>query len=101
MVSELQPRMFPAQSPSPWRLRAHWVPFGALQRAQWAKTLPARREMQKAWAQVLGWEAPRRRAWLPTPVSLPGESSWTEEPGGLPSIRLQRVDLTEASEHTH
>jgi len=24
-----------------------------------------------------------RRAWQPTPVSSPGESSWTEEPGGL------------------
>ena len=25
---------------------------------------------------------PWRRAWQPTPVFLPGESSWTEEPGG-------------------
>ena len=24
-----------------------------------------------------------RRDWLPTPVFLPGESPWTEEPGGL------------------
>ena len=27
----------------------------------------------------------------PTPVFLPGESPWTEEPGGLQSIALQRV----------
>ena len=26
---------------------------------------------------------PRRRARQPTPVFLPGESPWTEEPGGL------------------
>ena len=26
---------------------------------------------------------PWRRAWKPTPVFLPGESAWTEEPGGL------------------
>jgi len=26
---------------------------------------------------------PWRRAWQPTPVFLPGESSWTEEPGGV------------------
>ena len=26
---------------------------------------------------------PWRRAWQPTPVFLPGESPWTEEPGGL------------------
>ena len=32
-----------------------------------------------------------RRAWQPTPVSLPGESPWTEEPGGLESTGLQRV----------
>ena len=27
-----------------------------------------------------------RRAWQPTPVFLPGESPWTEEPGGLQSM---------------
>ena len=26
---------------------------------------------------------PGPRAWQPTPVFLPGESSWTEEPGGV------------------
>jgi len=34
---------------------------------------------------------PFRRAWEPTPVILPGESSWTEEPGGLQSIALHRI----------
>ena len=34
---------------------------------------------------------PWRRAWQPTPVFLPGESPWTEEPGGLQSVKLQRV----------
>ena len=28
-------------------------------------------------------KVPRRRAWQPTPVFLPGKSLWTEEPGGL------------------
>ena len=32
-----------------------------------------------------------RREWLPTLVSLPGESPWTEKPGGLQSIASQRV----------
>ena len=27
----------------------------------------------------------------PLPIFLPGESPWTEEPGGLPSMGLQRV----------
>ena len=34
---------------------------------------------------------PRRRAWQPTLVFLPGEFPWTEEPGGLQSMRSQRV----------
>ena len=34
---------------------------------------------------------PWRRAWQPTPVFLPGESPWTEEPGGLQSTGLPRV----------
>ena len=34
---------------------------------------------------------PWTRAWQPTPVFLPGESPWTEEPGGLQSIASQKV----------
>ena len=32
-----------------------------------------------------------KRAFQPTPLFLPGESPWTEEPGGLQSIGSQRV----------
>ena len=32
-----------------------------------------------------------RRAWQATPVFLPGESPWTEEPGRLQSMGLQKV----------
>ena len=34
---------------------------------------------------------PWRRAWQPTPVFLPGESPWTEEPGELQSIGSARL----------
>ena len=34
---------------------------------------------------------PWRKAWQPTPVFLPGESTWTEEPGGLQSMGLERL----------
>ena len=34
---------------------------------------------------------PWRRAWQPTPVFLPGESPWTEDPGRLQFMGLQRV----------
>ena len=35
--------------------------------------------------------SPWRREWPPIPVFLPGESPWTEKPGGLQSMRSQRV----------
>ena len=38
---------------------------------------------------TLGWEDPLEEGTASTPVFLPGES-WTEEPGGLWSMELQR-----------
>ena len=40
------------------------------------------------WVEKIPW----KRAWQPTPVFLPGESPWTEEPGGLQSTRSQGVE---------
>ena len=37
---------------------------------------------------------PLGKAWQPTPVFLPGESPWTEEPGGLQSMGSQEPDMT-------
>ena len=34
---------------------------------------------------------PWRRAWQPTPVFLPGESPWTEDPGALQAMGLLRA----------
>jgi len=51
------------------------------------KNLPA---IWETWVQSLGWED-SRKAWKPTPVFLLGESPWTEDPGGLQFMRLQRV----------
>ena len=39
------------------------------------------------WVRKIPW----RRKWQPTPVFLPGESPWTEEPGGLQSMGSQRA----------
>jgi len=39
------------------------------------------------WAGKIPW----RIAWQPTPVFLPGESPWTEEPDGLQSMELRGV----------
>ena len=57
--------------------------------------------MQETWVWSLGWEDPQvgkilwRRAWQPTPVFLPRESPWTEEPGGLQSMGIKESDTTE------
>ena len=40
-----------------------------------------------------------RRAWQPTPVFLPIEPPWTEEPGGLQSMGSQRVGPDWAAKH--
>ena len=39
------------------------------------------------WLRKIAW----RKAWQPTPVFLPGEPPWTQEPGGLQSMGSQRV----------
>ena len=49
--------------------------------------LQCRRPRFNPWVRKIPW----RRKWQPTPVSLPGKISWTEEPGGLKSMGLQRV----------
>ena len=48
------------------------------------------------WFRKMPW----RRAWEPTPVFLPGESPWTEEPSRLQSIAGTESDTTEVTEHT-
>ena len=42
---------------------------------------------------------PWRRSWQPTPVFFPGESPWTEKPGGLQSIGSQESGMTEPAMH--
>ena len=44
-----------------------------------------RRPRFNPWVGKIPW----RREWQPTPVFLPGESPWTEEPGGLQFMGLQ------------
>ena len=60
--------------------------------AQMVKNPPA---MRKNWVQSI----PQRRAWQPTPVFLPGESPWTEAPGGLQFMGSQGVGLTWVAKH--
>ena len=52
------------------------------------KNLPA---VWETWVRSLGWEDPLEEGIQPTPVFLPGESPWSEEPGRLLSMGSQRV----------
>ena len=55
---------------------------------QTVKNPPA---MWESWVWSLVGKIPKRKAWQPTPVFLPGESPWTEEPARLQSTGSQRV----------
>ena len=56
-------------------------------RVEWAslvaQTLKESARNTETWVQSLGWEDALEEGVEPTPVFLPGESPWTEEPGGL------------------
>jgi len=56
--------------------------------AQMAKNLPA---MWETRFRFLGWEDSLEEGMANHSSVLPGESPWTEEPGGLQSMGLQRV----------
>ena len=55
-------------------------------KAEMVKNLPL---MQETQVQSLGWEDPLEKEMATHPVFLPGESPWTENPGGLQSTGLQ------------
>ena len=52
------------------------------------KNLPT---MQEAQIQSLGWEDPMEKSMATLSSILAWRVPWTEEPGGLRSIRLQKV----------
>ena len=54
------------------------------------KNLPIMQELQETWAGSLGREDPLEKD-LATCASILARSPWTEEPGGLQSIGLQKV----------
>ena len=56
-----------------------------------AQTVKNPSAMQEIWVQSRVGKIPCRRARQPTPVFLPGESPWTEEPGRLQSMGSLRV----------
>ena len=59
--------------------------------AQTIKNLQCWRSGFDPWVGKIPW----RRAWQPTPVFLPGESPWTEEPAGYSPWCCKESDATE------
>ena len=67
--------------------------------AQMVTNLPA---VQETWARSLGWRKDPLEKGMATHSSIHAwEIPWTEEPGGLLSMKLQRVGHNWACTHTH
>ena len=80
VISGFRVHFIPVRCPHP-------TPPWASLVAQTVKNLPAvRRPGFHPWVGKIPW----RRAWPPPPVLLPGESPWTEQPGGRQSTGSQR-----------
>ena len=62
--------------------------------AQTVKNLPA---MQETWVRSLGWEDALEKEMATHSRILAWRIPWTEEPGGLQSLGLHRVGMTEAT----
>ena len=47
--------------------------------------------MQETGVRSLGWENPMEKGLATHSIFFPGESPWTEEPGRVQSMQLQKV----------
>ena len=84
-----------------WK-RDYWLPVVktevATLVAQMVKNAPA---MQETWVQSLGWEDPLTRGMATHSSILPCRIPWTEDPGGIQSMRSQRVGHDWATQLIH
>ena len=62
------------------------------------KNAPA---VQETWVRSLGWEDALEEGMVTHSSILAWKIPWTEEPGGLSSMGLQELDMTEVTEHAH
>ena len=64
------------------------------------KNLPANAGDSGDMGLILGLgRSPGVRKWQPTPIFLPGEIPWTEEPGRLQSMESQKVRHNLVTKH--
>ena len=96
-------RKKPPRSPSveDWILKCSVYTPGASQVALVVKKVPASAGDIRDAGSVPGfWKIPRRRAWQPTPVSLPGEPRGQRSLRGCSPWGHRESDTTEATAHT-
>ena len=55
--------------------------------------------MQEMWVQSLGWEGPLEKEMAIHSSFLAWEVPWTEEPCGLHSMGLQKLDTVTKQQH--
>ena len=67
-----------------------WDPW-ASPVAQQVKNLPAMQETQETWVRSMGQEDPLEKGMTTHSSVFAWRIPWTEEPGGLQSMELQRV----------
>ena len=71
-----------------------WFPDGSA-----VKNLPTMKEIQKTWVQSLDWKDRLEEGMAIHSSTLARKIPWTEEPGRLQSMRLQRVGHKLVTEH--
>ena len=87
----------PGSVPGLGRSPGEWIgcPFPYSLASLLAQSIQNLPTFQKTWVRSLGWEHPLEEGWQPTPVYLPGEFPWTEEPSRLQSMGCKESDMTE------
>ena len=74
--------------------------YNKLNNMKFKKKKRIRLQCGRPWFDPWAGKMPWRRAWQPTPVFLPGDSTWTEVPGGLQSMGSQRVRHNWVTKHS-
>ena len=84
---------YPGESPGEFPLQYSW----ASRMAQTVKNLPAKWE---TWVWSLGWEVPPKEGMVTHWSILNWRIPWAEEPGGLQSMRSQRIGHDWVTQHS-
>ena len=74
-----------------------WVPTGFLGGASYKEPTCQCRRNKRLWVQSLAWEDPLEESMTTHCSLLACKMTWTEEPGGIQSMRFQEWDMTDVT----